>query len=349
MNELHKKIAISVVLSLFVLLSWLRPLDSTAEAQIQEGLKRSVASYVVAKSLNAVISFVQGTEISFQIGVGATLAPGQVLDPVNDLVEQFAELMLFASVAFGVMVFLVKIGSSWIFSIILTACVMAWLFLKWQDMKIPELLTKVLVVVLFVRFSMPLVSLANDFVYSQFLEEEYKVNQAALAQGENDLSAQEEDFQLEGKANLTTPIPAVESPAQPLLTPRPHEASQDAVLSVEEAPVMETTEKHQETSGIWSRLKAGASKAKEKYSNWRKPEPKNEGVSGGLWQQVKATLNFREKIDRLKASADKMYTQIVNLIVVFILQTIVIPLLFFWGLYRLSMGLLRSTRSSEPN
>ena len=83
--------------------AWLAPLDAPAMQQVDAGLKRALVSFATARLLNGVISVAQGTEASVQpFGVGVTFAPGQILDPVNDLVEQFSHLMLAASVAFGV-------------------------------------------------------------------------------------------------------------------------------------------------------------------------------------------------------------------------------------------------------
>jgi hypothetical protein len=77
-----------------ILGSWLAPLDLPATQQVDAGLKRALVSFATARALNAVISVAQGTQASIQpLGVGVTLAPGQALDPVNDLVEKFSNLM----------------------------------------------------------------------------------------------------------------------------------------------------------------------------------------------------------------------------------------------------------------
>lgn len=104
-------IALSILLVVAVVFSWTRPLDATALTEVDEGFQRALASYAIARTLNAVISVAQGTEVSLQVGVGATFAPGQVLDPLNDLVEQFGDWMLAASVAFGIMHVLLEISS----------------------------------------------------------------------------------------------------------------------------------------------------------------------------------------------------------------------------------------------
>ena len=94
-----------------VLCSWLAPLDAPAVQQVDAGLKRALVSFATARALNAVISVVQGTELAIQpAGIGLILTPGQVLELINDLIENFSDLMLAACVAFGVQKVLIGIG-----------------------------------------------------------------------------------------------------------------------------------------------------------------------------------------------------------------------------------------------
>src|SRR5690349_8497107 len=59
---------------------WLVPPDGRATRQVEDGLKRALATYAAARALNAVISVAQGTEVALEPGgVGVVLAPGQVL------------------------------------------------------------------------------------------------------------------------------------------------------------------------------------------------------------------------------------------------------------------------------
>src|SRR5690606_26053853 len=103
------------------------PLDNAATQQVNAGLQRALVSFATARALNAVISAAQGTEVSVQpLGVGLNFAPGQLLDPVNDLVEQFANLMLMASVAFGVQKILIVMGAYWLISLAFTAVALGW-------------------------------------------------------------------------------------------------------------------------------------------------------------------------------------------------------------------------------
>lgn len=91
-----------------------------------------MVSFATARTLNAVISVVQGTQVELQPGgVGMTFTPGQVLDPINDLVEQFSLLMLAASVSFGVQLALIKFGAFWAVSSMLSVVALAWTWSTW--------------------------------------------------------------------------------------------------------------------------------------------------------------------------------------------------------------------------
>lgn len=66
-------------------------LDQRAGENYESLFQRALVTFALARTLNGVISAVQGTEVAIQpAGVGVTLTPGQMLDPVNDLVERFS-------------------------------------------------------------------------------------------------------------------------------------------------------------------------------------------------------------------------------------------------------------------
>ena len=57
MNKLGmEKTLLLVGLVIVLALSWLKPLDMAADSQIDAGFKRALASYAIARTLNAAIS-----------------------------------------------------------------------------------------------------------------------------------------------------------------------------------------------------------------------------------------------------------------------------------------------------
>jgi hypothetical protein len=91
----HRTQIIAVLLMLLCLILALIPFESNAGAQLGHMLRITLTVYAIARGLNAVISAAQGTELSIEpMGVGLTLTPGEILDPLNDLIEQFSSVLL---------------------------------------------------------------------------------------------------------------------------------------------------------------------------------------------------------------------------------------------------------------
>lgn len=180
MAALQRAILPLLLLAL-VACAWLAPLDGPAGDKIDAGLKRALVSFATARALNGVISVAQGTELSLQpAGVGATLAPGQLLDPLNDLVERFSDLMLGASVLFGAQKVLLGVGSYWPISSLLTLAAVAWAWAWLRRRPVDPWLSRLLVLALMLRFAVPAVTLGTDLVWQQFLAEDYRVSQQAI-------------------------------------------------------------------------------------------------------------------------------------------------------------------------
>ena len=264
-----------LILGLAVVLgcAWLAPLDSIASRYAEAGLKRALVSFATARTLNAVISVVQGTQVAVQPGgVGVTFTPGQALDPVNDLVEQFSLLMLAASVSFGVQIALIKFGAYWGVSLALTLVALAWAWSLWRRPPANPWLTRFLVALLLLRFAMPLVALGSEAGFHLFLEDDYVAGQASI-----ELST----GQVSRLSALSTEPPADES--------------------------------------VGDRMK-----------RW--------------WTQG---TDVRKKFEELKEVAGRTIEHIIKLIVVFVLQTLVLPLLLLWLLLKLGSflaGLPRKDR-----
>jgi hypothetical protein len=250
-----------------VLGAWLAPLDAPATAQVEAGLKRALISFAAARALNGVISVAQGTEVSVQpLGVGVTLAPGQLLDPINDLVEQFSNLMLAASVAFGLQKVLIAIGGYWLISLWLSGAAVAWTLWRMRQPLVPSWLTGLLVAGLMLRFAIPMATLGSDLLWQKFLASDYEASQQVIQTA----------------------------------------TGQVAELNLPEA-------KAANELGWIDRMKGWAS------------------------QNGDVKLRF----EQLKQATEQAVDHMIKLIVIFTLQTMVIPLGLMWGLLALAKAALR--------
>jgi hypothetical protein len=259
--QLSRRIAWVVIVAVMVACSWLPQIDSAANRLVDGGMKRALVSFASARVLNGVISVAQGTEVALQPGgMGVVLSIGQVLDPVNDLVEQFSNLMLIASVSFGAQKMLMSIGGNWVVSLCLTVTAIGWMFFYLRHMLTPAWLSRLLVILLMVRFALPVITIGTDMLFQKFMAAEYQSNQQSISMASGQLS------------KLTPPVTA----------------SKDVGFV-------------------------------KRFQDW--------------WAKKASEVDVKSRFDQLKLAAENTTQHIINLIVIFLLQTLVIPLLILWMLY----------------
>lgn len=284
MNELNHRTAVSnsdattsrwyrplliLMVALMVALSSLTSVDRAAAADFEGLFQRALITFALARTLNGVISAVQGTELDLApAGVGVTLTPGEVLDPINDLVERFSWIMLGATLSLGVQQVLLDIGQWWGTRLMVALLAIAWLSIRlWRrDSRVLEqTVLKALVIALFVRFAVPLALIANEAVYEQFLEVRYEQSTQLIQQVGSEIES----------------------------------ANDEAVRQAEEG----------DTGLLESLARA--------------------------WGETRDSLNLEERLVVIKARATEVIEHLIQLSVVFILQTGILPLVFLWLLVQL--------------
>lgn len=167
-----RKVVPTLLLVAVVALSWSRLLDDEALQVTTDSFTRTLAVAALARAFNGVISVAQGTEVAIQpIGVGVTLTLGEILDPINDLVERFSLLALLASVSLGLQLALGEIFSTSAFSVLLTLTCILSAALIWTPRSRPWMQTaqKILIGIIVMRFLFVFVLLTSHWVDAQFL------------------------------------------------------------------------------------------------------------------------------------------------------------------------------------
>lgn len=175
-----RALAAALVVLLLAAAAWWRPIDAAAESRLDAGLRSAFAAFATARALNAAISLAQSAQLSAQLGLGVTVSPAAVLDPVDDLVERFSDAMLAATVAFGVQKVLLAIGAHWIAAAALGVVAVAWAVVSLRGRGRPPWLSRVLVVLLLVRFAVPAATLGTDALVGAFLAPREAEARAAL-------------------------------------------------------------------------------------------------------------------------------------------------------------------------
>ena len=271
---------ITCLAALVIILTHSKLLDSIAEEYTEAGIERALITFALSRSLNGVISVAQGTEVALSpAGVGLTFAPGQILDPINDLVERFSWVVMVSGSSLGIQRLFLEITSSVFVNVLLTVLMLLYLANTWGIFKkldvqsIPwSVINKSLVLMIFVRFSVPVVALINEAVYISYLQPQF----------------------IEAQAELEMASVKIDNV---------NKTSHESVDTAED--------------GIINRV--------------------------GEWlDESKQSLDIDKKMDSLKQAASDMSRQVINLIVVFVVQTIVFPLLFLWLLIKSARWIMRS-------
>lgn len=253
--------------------------DNTSRSYGEQAFKRALVTFAVARTLNGVISVAQGTEVAIEpAGVGVNFSVGQVLDPINDLVERFSSVMLVATSSLGLQNVLLRISGWWGISLLVTAAAVMAVVLLWRPGSVAAwaeaLVLRVLLIAVFFRFAVPFLIIGSNVVFDTFLASEQAAATNALEATRVDIQAINEDA-------------APAAPGDQSLVERLGSMLDDSMRSMD----------------VGSRLEA----LKERVSN--------------------ATEH------------------IINLIVIFGLQTVILPLVFVWLFAELLKTLaVRATR-----
>ncbi len=171
-----------------VLLAHLPYIDELAETYTEQGIKRTLVTFAVSRGLNGVISVAQGTEVAVApAGVGITLAPGEILDPINDLVERFSWVVLASGTSLGIQRLFLEMSASTSLTVILTLSAFIVLLLIWYFRPLDEekniysrYLVKAFLILIILRFSIPVIALLNEALYLHFLQPQYEEAQLEL-------------------------------------------------------------------------------------------------------------------------------------------------------------------------
>jgi len=245
-------------------------IDEKGAAYTDDAFKRALITFGIARGLNGVISVAQGTEIAVHpAGFGVNFTPGQILDPVNDLVEQFSWVMLASSASLGIQKVLLSISSTMMVTLVLAGLLLIYIFsIWWPDWFATGVKRSVIffsVALLFIRFSVPLAALGSEGLYWYFLNDQYVESSTELEKTQENISQisseQIADYETQGQEDLID-------------------------------------------------------KAKR------------------FFESASKSISINNRLEKYKEVASDATKHAVNLIVVFVIQTIMFPLLFLWVIFR---------------
>ena len=188
------KSALGILVSILLSLSsgvQIPVIDSTADEYFRDSITKAGTSYGVCRVINATVSVIKESSLELEpAGIGLSLAVGQIVDPINDMVERLSNVLVLSITSLGVQELVYEISLTLVppilafFLFILS--VLLW-FRNERVFKLQKIVLNVLILVSIARFCLPISSLANEFLQETFFEDKIIVANEKLAAGTADL------------------------------------------------------------------------------------------------------------------------------------------------------------------
>ncbi|WP_339132729.1 MAG: hypothetical protein WGN25_10930 [Candidatus Electrothrix sp. GW3-4] len=173
-----QKIVLSATGVIVALLLFLSPglkipvLDGATDSYFREAISKGGISYAACRVINASISIIKESSLHLEpAGVGLSLAVGQALDPIDDMTERLSDVLVTAITSLGVQKLAYEIGISLappVFAVfLLLLSVLVW-FNSTKLIFLHKTVTRFALLIIIARFFLPLSSIANDFINTNF-------------------------------------------------------------------------------------------------------------------------------------------------------------------------------------
>jgi len=174
----RKKVALGAALILFSAVLFFIPstpipfIDQKGEDYFQENIKKLAATYAVVRGLNAGISVIKDSEIDIAPGgIGATIAAGEIVDPIDDLIERFSYILLISLISLGIQKTVLMISVDVFFKLLSIGLAVSGIYILTGKKVFYSLSLKLIILSVIVRFFLPVSAVLSDMSYNAFFKE----------------------------------------------------------------------------------------------------------------------------------------------------------------------------------
>ena len=187
--RLDAKVLVSVLVIVLVALSSTRVLDDYVDDYTDESLRNAAITYATARGLNALVSMLQSSEVEAGVGfVSGAITIGELLDPLNDMLERFSSVMTWVLASLAAQKVLLLIASHKLFLyLVATLGIIALLLLFHGRSRFQGLVFRCFLVVIFVRFSLGLAVALNSGADLLFLAEQMQESDQQVEQFQSNI------------------------------------------------------------------------------------------------------------------------------------------------------------------
>jgi hypothetical protein len=337
-----------ILIMALLIVSWWGAVDNLAAYVNGESIKDAAIIYGVARSINGVISLIQSAEISAIVG---SVRPGELLDPMNDLIERFSSVMAWSLSSLVLQKVLLSVFSSYSFKVIFTICCALMLVLKWLPLSthFVSRAWSLFLIVASLRFSIAIVCALTAAVDQGFIQ---KIEQASLqtvqtfnseiSVGINDVAAIDEDAKQEQAAlqikrdEINTTVKLTNADIATL------SEQLDTLPKRSLLDVVKRKKKNETTQAIEDQITTKERELDRLQVQLTSIEKKLECIvieqSGGSCEGNLSKLKnmfSAEKVSEIAQKINQTIDDLITVLVSLVLTTIIIPLTFLYLSYRL--------------
>lgn len=165
-----KENTISIVVFVLVVLCWVSVVDRYAEEYIDGSIVTASVSFGFAKAFNAIVSVL--STITLQVPLIGSIQIGELLDPLNDMVEDFSTVIKYAISSLLIQKIMVEIFQTIHFKVLLTLAGLACVVTHYHYRSYQAITYKVFIIAVACKFSIALVAIASSMVSSAFVDKQ---------------------------------------------------------------------------------------------------------------------------------------------------------------------------------
>ncbi|NOX15125.1 MAG: hypothetical protein GXP61_03710 [Epsilonproteobacteria bacterium] len=149
--------------------------DNLSKNYINSSLTKSAITYATLRGLNAAVSVIQESTLTFGIGVEANIAIGQAVDPINDAIERFSDMITLSIWALGSEKIIYELSKTPLMILIVIILSIMGIFIKKDYIK------KILMILIIARIFIPFSALISDYTYQEIFKTKIELNLKILS------------------------------------------------------------------------------------------------------------------------------------------------------------------------
>lgn len=177
----RKRLVIVFFVVSVLLLSWSGAIDAWSKSYIDISTIQALAAFATARLINAAVSLASSINIGVSLGVGFNVNPFQVLDPINDLVEQYSSVMKVAISSLVIQKIIIEAISTVFFKLMLFILgVLLVVSLYFKDAVYSFFFFRLFAFFAMIRFLVVMVIVLNGIVDQAFVDKNISPNMQAL-------------------------------------------------------------------------------------------------------------------------------------------------------------------------